>query len=122
MPIDEVVAVMLEKHDIVRGLLHGVPFDASPHLGAAQMLQEYQKVVEHVLADPDRTKRFNDQVLALAKAFALAGSRDEATAIRDDVRLFTGARSAVLKILNPRRRARRHRHGGDRHRARSADE
>lgn len=101
VPIDEVVAVMLEKHDIVRGLLHGVQFDASSALGAAQMLQEYQEVVEYVLSDPDRTKRFNDQVLALAKAFALAGSRDEATGIRDDVRLFTGARAAVLKILNP---------------------
>ena len=101
VPIDEVVAVMLEKHDIVRGLLHGVAFDSSSSLGPAQMLQEYQRVVDHVLADPDRTKRFNDQVLALAKAFALAGSRDEATAIRDDVRLFTGARAAVLKILNP---------------------
>jgi len=101
VPIDEVVAVMLEKHDIVRGLLHGVAFDSSSSLGPAQMLQEYQRVVDHVLADPDRIKRFNDQVLALAKAFALAGSRDEATAIRDDVRLFTGARAAVLKILNP---------------------
>lgn len=31
--------------------------------------------------------RFNDQVLALAKAFALAGARDEADAIWNDVRL-----------------------------------
>lgn len=53
------------------------------------------------MADPDRTKRFNDEVLALAKAFALAGARDEAAAIRNDVRLFTDVRAAILKILNP---------------------
>ncbi len=53
------------------------------------------------MADPDRTSRFNDQVLALAKAFALAGARDEAAAIRNDVRLFTDVRAAILKIQNP---------------------
>jgi type I restriction enzyme R subunit len=40
-------------------------------------------------------------VLALAKAFALAGARDEAAAIRNDVRLFTDVRAAILKIQNP---------------------
>lgn len=101
VPIDEMVAVMLEKHDIIRGLLHGVDYDSSPSLTASQRLAEYAKVLDFVMADPDRTKRFNDQVLALAKAFALAGARDEAAAIRDDVRLFTDVRAAILKIQNP---------------------
>lgn len=101
VPIDEMVQVMLEKHDIVRGLLHGVDYDSSPELTAAQRLNEYAKVLDFVMADPDRTTRFNDQVLALAKAFALAGARDEAAAIRNDVRLFTDVRAAILKIQNP---------------------
>jgi len=101
VPIDEMVAVMLEKHDIIRGLLHGVDYDSSPTLTSSQRLAEYAKVLDFVMADPDRTKRFNDQVLALAKAFALAGARDEAAAIRNDVRLFTDVRAAILKIQNP---------------------
>ena len=101
VPIDEIVAAMLEKHDIVRGLLHGVDYDSLPNLSASQRLAEYAKVLDFVMADPDRTKRFNDQVLALAKAFALAGARDEAAAIRNDVRLFTDVRAAILKIQNP---------------------
>lgn len=101
VPIDEMVQVMLEKHDIVRGLLHGVQFDSSPELTASQRLNEYAKVLDFVMADPDRTSRFNDQVLALVKAFALAGARDEAAAIRNDVRLFTDVRAAILKIQNP---------------------
>ncbi|ASE11153.1 type I restriction endonuclease subunit R [Kocuria rhizophila] len=101
VPIDEMVQVMLEKHDIVRGLLHGVQFDSSPELTASQRLNEYAKVLDFVMADPDRTSRFNDQVLALAKAFALAGARDEAAAIRNNVRLFTDVRAAILKIQNP---------------------
>lgn len=101
VPIDEIVVVMLEKYDIIRGLLHGVDYDSSPSLAASQRLAEYAKVLDFVMADPDRTKRFNDQVLALAKAFALAGARDEAAAIRNDVRLFTDVRAAILKIQNP---------------------
>lgn len=101
VPIDEMVAVMLEKHDIIRGLLHGLDYNSSPTLSASQRLAEYAKVLDFVMADPDRTKRFNDQVLALAKAFALAGARDEAAAIRNDVRLFTDVRAAILKIQNP---------------------
>ena len=101
VPIDEMVAVMLEKHDIVTALLHGVTFDSSPDLSASDRLAQYAKVLDFVMADPDRTKRFNDQVLALAKAFALCGARDEAAAISNDVRLFVDVRAAILKVLDP---------------------
>jgi type I restriction enzyme R subunit len=53
------------------------------------------------MASPDRTSRFNDQVLALVKAFALCGAHDEAAAIRDDIRLFADVRAAILKIQSP---------------------
>lgn len=92
---------MLEKHDVVRGLLHGCPFDSSPDLPAGQRLAEHATVLDFVMADPDRQKRYLDQVLALVKAYALAGSREEAAAIRNDVRLFADVRAAILKILNP---------------------
>src|SRR5699024_12086578 len=68
VPIDEMVQVMLEKHDIVRTLLHGINYDASPELPASQRLNEYAKVLDFVMADLDRTSRFNDQVLALARS------------------------------------------------------
>lgn len=101
VPIEEIVAVMLEKHDIIVGLLHGCDFDSSPSLPPGQRLAEHAKVLDFVMADPDRTKRFLDQVLALAKAYALAGSRDEAVDIRDDARLFADVRAAIIKIQNP---------------------
>lgn len=101
VPIQELVDVMLEKHDVVRGMLHGITFDSSPDLPAKERLAQYANVLDHVMSDPELTKRYNDQVLALAKAFALVASRPEADAIRDDVRLFTDVRAAVLKILSP---------------------
>ena len=100
VPIEELVNAMLEKHDIIRGLLHGCDYNSSP-LPAGQRLAEHAKVLDFVMADPDRTERFLDQVLALAKAYALCGSRDEAAAIRNDARLFADVRAAILKIQNP---------------------
>ena len=32
VPIQELIDVMLEKHDVVRGMLHGITFDSSPDL------------------------------------------------------------------------------------------
>mgnify|MGYP003584359170 CR=1 FL=1 len=101
VPIEELVDAMLEKHDVVRGLLHGCPYDSSPLLPAGARLAEHATVLDFVMADPDRQSRFLDQVLALVKAYALAGAREEAAAIRNDVRLFTDVRAAILKILNP---------------------
>ncbi len=101
VPIEEIVSVMLEKHDIVCGILHPLEFDSSPYLPASQLLGQRAKLVDFVMGDPDRTSRFNDQVLALLKAFMLAGARDEAHAIRTNIRLFADVRVAILKILNP---------------------
>lgn len=101
VPIEELGVAMLEKHDIIRGLLHGCEYNSRPDLPAGQRLAEHAKVLDFVMADPDRTERFLDQVLALAKAYALCGSRDEAAAIRNDARLFADVRAAILKIQNP---------------------
>ncbi|WP_138413309.1 type I restriction endonuclease subunit R [Sinomonas gamaensis] len=101
VPIEEIVSQMLEKHDIVRGLLHDCTYDASPNLTPAARLAQHALVLDFVMGDPDRTARYLDQVLALAKAFALCGARDEAAGIRNDVRMFTDVRAAILKIQNP---------------------
>jgi type I restriction enzyme R subunit len=101
VPIDEMVAAMQEKHDIITGLLHGCDYNSSPDLAPAERLAQHAKVLDFVMADPDRTERYLDQVLALAKAYALCGARDEAAALRNDVRLFADVRAAILKIQNP---------------------
>jgi type I restriction enzyme R subunit len=101
VPIEEMVAALLEKHDIARALLHGCEYDSTPTLSAAERLAQHARVLDFVMGDPDRTSRFLDQVLAMAKAFALCGSRDEAVAVVNDVRLFTDVRAAIIKIQNP---------------------
>lgn len=97
-PIDQVVDAMLEKHDVVRGILHGHQWAADPGAPADKRVAQLQATVDFVLADLDRKSRFVDQTLALAKSFALAGARDEALAIRDDVRFFADVRGYIVKL------------------------
>lgn len=84
VPIDEMVAVMLEKHEIIRGLLRGCDY-SSPDLPAGQ-----HSVGHAVMADPG-CKRFPDQVFALTKAHGLSCSRDEAARIHNNAQLFVDA-------------------------------
>lgn len=98
VPIDEVIAVMREKHDIVCGMLHHHEWTSDPTLAADDRMNEMASTINYVLEDPDRKTRFTDQVLALVKAFALAGASDQALELRDDVRFFADIRSAIVKL------------------------
>jgi len=107
----EAVAVMMEKYEIVRDMFHG--FDYMPGLTGTpqERLAVLAGAIEWVLdvqkkdADKETTeagrkrarRRFNDGVLALTKAFALAAASDEARAIRDEVGFFQTVRAALAK-------------------------
>lgn len=99
VPIDQVVEVMLEKHDVVCGILHGHGWNADPALPSSERMAQQAAAIEFLLADPDRHRRFMDQVLALLKAFALAGAHDAALSIRDHVRFFADVRAYLAKAM-----------------------
>jgi type I restriction enzyme R subunit len=98
VPIEQMVTVMLEKHDVVSAMLHGLAWSSDPTLPAEERLAQLWNVMDFVLAEPDRKARYLDQVLSLTKAFALCGTRDEAMAIRNDVKLFADVRAAIVKL------------------------
>ena len=122
VPIEEMVAAMLEKHDIIRGLLHGCDFDARPAPARRRAPgRSTRPCSTSCMADPDRTERFLDQVLALAKAFALCGARDEAA--RDPQRRAAVHRRPRRHPQDPEPGLRSRRQRGrcrDRHRDRPA--
>jgi type I restriction enzyme R subunit len=110
---DQAVAVMLEKYEIVRAMFHG--FDYAPALAEnakpQQRLSIMAQAIDWVLTmqqamaakelSEDGKKRahrrYADAVLALSKAFALAGASDTAREIRDEVGLFQAIRAAMIK-------------------------
>ena len=98
VPIEQLIGVMLEKHDVVCGILHGVDWNSDPRLPPLERMNQMRAAMDFILEDPDRKSRFMDQTLALLKAFALAGASEETFAIRNDTVFFSNVRAAIAKL------------------------
>ena len=107
----EAVAEMLKRYEIVRDMFHGFDYSAgltgTPQerlkvLAAAMnwILERQQQAAARETSKEAKNKalrRYQDAVLALSKAYALAAASDEAREIRDEVGLFQTIRAALVK-------------------------
>ncbi len=106
----EAIAVMLEKYEVVRGMFHGFDYAAlsgTPQERLAVMagaiewvLDMQQRLAAQETTDEGKKKahrRYQDAVLALSRAYALAAASDEARAIREEVGFFQAIRAALVK-------------------------
>jgi len=107
----EAVAVLLEKFEVVKAMYHG--FDYARGLAGTpqERLIVLAEAIEWILTRQHESaaretsdegkrrenRRYQDAVLALSKAFALASASDEARAIRDEVGFFQTVRAALVK-------------------------
>lgn len=89
----EAYAVLEEKLDVLRGMLHG--FDYSGFLTGGHSL--LAKTANHVLGIKDGKKRFGDNALAMFKAFTLCCTLDEAKAVREEVAFFQAVKVLLIK-------------------------
>lgn len=89
----EAWAVLEEKLDILRSLLHG--FDCSAFLTGGHRL--LAGAANHVLGLEDGKKRFADTALAMSKAFTLCCTLDEAKAVREEVAFFQAIKVMLTK-------------------------
>ncbi|MBP6194150.1 MAG: type I restriction endonuclease subunit R [Methyloversatilis sp.] len=92
--VAEAYAVLAEKLDVLRALLHG--YDWSDFLTASH--KRCAGAANHVLGQPDGKKRFADTALAMSKAFTLCCTLDEAKAVREEVAFFQ-----VVKVILTKR-------------------
>jgi len=107
----EAVALLLEKYDVVRSMFHGFDYmhgltgtpqeRLSVMAGAIEwILDQQHKAAEKETTDDAKKRahrRYQDVVLALSKAFALAAASDDAREIRDEVGFFQTIRAALVK-------------------------
>lgn len=108
---EEAVAVMQEKYEVVRAMYEGHDYTAGLSGAPLQRLKALGDAVDWISAwqereaakrdDPEEKKkahrRYQDAVLELSKAFALASASDAARAIRDEVGFFQAVRAALVK-------------------------
>ncbi|WP_349370536.1 type I restriction endonuclease subunit R [Salinarimonas sp.] len=107
----EAVAVMLEKFEIVAAMFHGFDYETGlcgtpqERLATVAAAIDFILARQHEAAEKETTdeakkaahRRFQDAVLALTKAYALAAASDAAREIRDAVGFFQTVRAALAK-------------------------
>jgi type I restriction enzyme R subunit len=107
----QAVAVLLEKYEIVKAIFHGFDYatalDGTPQQRLAMMAgaiewildRQQQWAAAETTAEGKKAaqRRYQDAVLALSKAYALASASDEARGIREEVGLFQAIRAALVK-------------------------
>jgi type I restriction enzyme R subunit len=93
----EFAAVALEKHDIVKGILSPIEWSSDPTAKREDRIATLRRLVQHILADADRKKRFLVECRSLLAAFSIAGARDEVRKITNDVNLFAAVYGQVAK-------------------------
>lgn len=89
----EAYAVLEEKLDILRALLHG--FDYSDYLTGGHKL--LAGAANFILGLEDGKKRFADNALAMSKAFTLCCTLDEAKAVREEVAFLQTVKVLLTK-------------------------
>jgi type I restriction enzyme R subunit len=107
----EAVALLIEKYEVVKAMFHGFGYarglSGSPHERLVVLAEAIEWVLDrqHEAAARETSedgkrrenRRYQDAVLALSKAFALASASDEARDIRDEVGFFQAVRIALVK-------------------------
>ncbi len=94
---EEAVAVMVEKHEVCCGLMHGLDWSRWISGTAEQRLGLLPSAQEHVLAQENGKDRLLVAVRELSQAFALAIPHEKALEIRDDVAFFQAVRAVLAK-------------------------
>lgn len=98
LDINEAVAEMKRRYEIVRDLFHG--FDYMQYFGAEinVQLQTILDAQEHIFSIDNGEKRLKQHVTELSKAFALSMPHLDALALREQVAFFQAIKVRIDKI------------------------
>lgn len=91
--VAEAYAVLEEKLDILRGMMHGYDYSDFVTTGHKRLAG----AANHLLGQKDGKKRFADTALAMSKAFTLCCTLDEAKAVREEVAFFQAVKVILTK-------------------------
>ncbi|MGL4603936.1 MAG: type I restriction endonuclease subunit R [Iodobacter sp.] len=90
----EALAVLLEKLDIVRGMMHGFDYRSFE----TDTLKLLLPATNHILGLKDGKTRFLDTIIAMAKAYSLCSTLDEAAVLRKEIAFFSAIKTAITKF------------------------
>jgi type I restriction enzyme R subunit len=94
---EKAVAVLIEKWEVCKGLLHGFDWSRWITGTSTERLTLISAALEHVLAQENGKPRLLKAVIELSSAFALSVPHERAMTIRDEVSFFQALRAALVK-------------------------
>jgi type I restriction enzyme R subunit len=97
VPQEEMVAVMLEKYEIICALLQGFAYKEFFTASPKNKMSVIASAMDFILKQKDGCDRFIKHTIELLKAFALSVPNEEAMAIRDEVGFFQTVKSQFVK-------------------------
>ncbi len=95
--IEEAVAKMLEKYEVVSALFHGFDYRRFFKLNPKERMSLIPQAMEHILKQKDGKERYLQHTAELLRAFSLAVPHEEAMKIKEDVGFFQVIKSAIAK-------------------------
>jgi type I restriction enzyme R subunit len=110
IPIEDIIAKMMEKYDIVRAMFSGVNYQNWKKLEGAKLAQLFQQAINTIITDEatgmvdeEKKKRFVKEVELLSQLFAFVMPHKEAIAIKNEVEFFQAVKKAIIKriIIRP---------------------
>ena len=97
VPQEEMVAVMLEKYEILCALLKGMEYNKFFSAKPTEKMSVIASTMDFILQQKDGRERFIKYTTDLLKAFALSVPNEEALRIRDDVGFFQAVKAQFVK-------------------------
>ena len=97
IPIEQAVAKLIEKYDIVKSILHGFDYSKFFSDNPSDKIETVAGAMEHIVKQKDGKKRFLSEVAALVKTFSLTGAHDQAMKIKNEVVFFTTVKANFVK-------------------------
>jgi type I restriction enzyme R subunit len=103
IPIEQAIALMQEKYEIVEDMFSGFDFRKFFTADTNERLRIIKEAMDHIIGQEDGKSRFIKNVTELTRAFALVVPDPSAINIRDDVGFFQAVRSALIKNTETKR-------------------
>jgi type I restriction enzyme R subunit len=101
IPMDQAIALMQEKYEVVAGLFHGFDYRAFHTAPPPERLTILRNAMDWILrpesVEEKGPQRYIQAVTELSKAFALCAAEEEALAIREDVGFFQAVKAGLSK-------------------------
>jgi len=103
IPIEQAIALMQEKYEIVEDMFSGFDFRKFFTPDNNERLKIIEEDIDHIIGQEDGKSRFIKNVTELTRPFALVVPDPSAIKIRDDVGFFQAVRSALIKNTETKR-------------------